>query len=132
MHVVLVQQYYAPAIANAAISIVQTIDRGIKLIVTANGHHQKLARFQIMHGQRMNSEYGFAARGLEDPLASGVSKMESARLTHPLIVVFKPGNHTLDQFANAIIVRNQSFPIDSRSWSQSSARQSTNNCRLTQ
>ena len=80
--------------------------------------------FQIVRRQLVNREHRFAARRLEDALARSVGQIESAGLAHPLVVVLKAGNDALDEFANSIIVGNQSFPIDRASLPERRARQS--------
>src|SRR5262249_47753635 len=110
--VFLVQENDAPPVTDAAIAIVQRVSRGIKLIVTANWHHQNLIWAKIVCRQILDSELGLAACRVKKALASRVGKMEAAGATHSPVVVVKPRHSFFDRVANLVVVTGQVFPID--------------------
>ena len=109
---------------NAAITIFQPIDGRVELIVTANGHHQKLAGEQIMSWQFVDRKVGAAGRRLENAFARWTGQVKPAPLTHSFIVLFKAGDDVLDVIADAIVIGDEFFPVDRGALLQRGPRQS--------
>src|SRR5258708_28804705 len=80
----------------------------------------------------MNSEMRPPIVSIEFQLANGIRQIETPRLSRALVVVSKAGHDMFDVFANAIIVRPQSPPVNPRSIAENGFRQSRNDCRFTQ
>ena len=127
-----IQENHAPAVVNSAIAIVQTVNRRVELIVAAHRHHQKLIRLQIDFRQRMNGEVRFTIVRVELPVANWIRQIEAARLSHARVVIVEIRNDVLDVFADAIVIANQSVPIDTwTATAESRFRQPGDNRRLT-
>src|SRR5947208_14372509 len=60
-----IQEDHPPAVANPAITIVETVDRRIELIVAAHRHHQELSRLQVNPLHIVDAETRATVRGLE-------------------------------------------------------------------
>ena len=99
-----VQKNHPPPVANAAVVIVQSVDRCVELIVAAHCQHQELVRLQIDLRQRMNREMRAAVFGFEFPSTDWIRQIEPAGLSHAGVVVFKARHHVLDVISNEIII----------------------------
>src|SRR5258708_10759806 len=60
VHVGAVEKHHPPFVREPAVAILQSIDRRVVLIVRADGHHQKLARREIVARQRVRGEVRLA------------------------------------------------------------------------
>src|SRR5690349_6479391 len=130
--VCLVQEDDAPVVGDTAIAVVLSVDRSIKLIMTANRHHQELIWTKIVLRQIVDSKLRFAALRVEDAITRGVREMETAGLTDAFVVIIESGNHALDYVANLVVVVCKLFPVDGGSVFECRAREPRHDLRLTQ
>src|SRR5712691_13149436 len=107
-HVLRIHEEHATAVINAAITIVQTVDVRIELIVRSDRHENEFSRVQFVTRNRVHSEKRFSDFVIELPMiARGVRQIENI-LRDPLVEIFEAGNHMLDVTANPIVISNQS------------------------
>src|SRR6185295_5505112 len=109
-----IQKNDAPPVVNAAITIVQSVDRGVELVMTADRHHQILVGLQLMMRQIMDSKNCATAWRVENALARRARKMKAAGLSHAQVVVVKARHNSLDMIPDQIVIGNERLPIDSR------------------
>src|SRR6185295_13754917 len=91
-HVFFVQEDDTAPVADAAIAIIFSVDGSIKLVMTANCHHQKLIWAKIVLREFMHGKVCFAGFRVEDSITRGVWKIEAAGFAHAFVVVFKTRN----------------------------------------
>src|SRR6185503_6675510 len=125
-----VEEHDAPPVADPAIAIVRAVDRSIKLVVTANRHHQKLTWAKLEFGQLMHGELGLATRRVEDAFACGVGKIEATGVVDTRVVVVKTGHDSFDRIANLVVIIRQVFPINGGAVFERGARETRNDLRF--
>ena len=59
LHIQLIHEHDASSGLDAPVPVIQSIDGGIVLIVTADGHHEQLIRCQVQVRHWMDGEPGF-------------------------------------------------------------------------
>src|SRR5689334_21190806 len=122
----------AAPVADAAIAIVFSVDRSIKLVMTANCHHQKLIRAEIVLWQLVHGKVRLTRLRVEDAITRGVRKMEAAGLAHAFIVVVEAGHDALDRVANLSVVARELFPVNGRAMFECRAREPRHDLWFTQ
>src|SRR5271156_1255345 len=78
LHINRIQKESPPAAKDAAIAIVQSVDRGVELIVAANGRQQKFAGLQLMLRDWTNGKLRLAGACLENALLRGIRQIEKS------------------------------------------------------
>src|SRR5262249_16554102 len=119
-----IKKHDAPPVADPAISIVRGVDRRIKLVVTANCHHQKLIRLKIVLRQFVHGKLRLPALRVKDAVARCIRQMEAARFADARGVVIETRNGPLDTVANFIVVVRQIFPVDGCAMLECGSRES--------
>src|SRR5215475_6249281 len=96
---------------NAAIAIVETIDRRVELIVAANRGKKELSLRQFPVSERVGNKVSLFVLRRKMGVSHGIVKIKSAGLADFLIHTLATGNNARDQFANAVIVFGKVKPI---------------------
>src|SRR5262249_17787382 len=123
LHVELVQEHDHAAAEDAAIAIVEAVDRRVVLVVAAQrGEPQHrgtvglavLAKDQwIFRDPFMQPEVGRAGRRIPHQLARRIRKVESARLAYAGVVVAEWNRKDLlDAMADQVVIRLERTPLD--------------------
>jgi hypothetical protein len=94
-----------------AIAVVQTIDRRIILIMTADCGEQKRAGLRRF-GMGMGDELRLAAGRVPDALAGTDGQAEAAGFTHAAVEVVEIGIDLLDLVADQVVMADHAIPID--------------------
>ena len=105
---------------NAPQAVAKTVNRGVELIVAAQGD-QPVAAGYVLEACRIQKlgrgEFRFAGLRLPDTLASLVALVEAPRLPHAfLITVEHLGIGLLNLFPDQCIVADPLFPLQFRIW----------------
>src|SRR2546423_7515379 len=126
LHILQVHKNNPPPVVDAAITIVQAIDRGVELIVTAHRRHQILSRLRLERFQLGNDELCLTGRRIElSSVASIVRQVENI-LAYSDIETLEAGNDMFDVIPNSIVVRDETLPIDTAAASKGCFREAAN------
>src|SRR5215475_1607056 len=96
---------------NAAIAIIETIDRRVELIVAANRGKKELSLRQFPVLERVRNEVSLFVLRRKMGVSHGIGKIKSAGLADFLIHTLATGNNARDQVANAVIVLHETKPV---------------------
>lgn len=114
-HVIWIKENDHALISDATVAIVESVDRGVVLIVTAQGlEGQVLGVLFLENRERAGAEISFVVGSV--PLAdfSGIRQVETTCDTDSLIKILKARNGACDEVTNVIVVSTQRTPIDTR------------------
>src|SRR6516165_5053321 len=107
-----VHQHHPPLPTNAPVAVFEAVDRGVELIVAPDGRHHQLPGTQRLLRDRVHGELRSPALRGEATLPWPVGQIEAAGLADPAVVVLEPGNHLLDEVADAVVVAGEPLPVD--------------------
>ena len=124
----LVDEDNMATLLDTAIAVIEAVDGGVELVVTAQRlQHQTPGRyFKILQGVR--GQHGLADRGVEGArVPRPVRQHESALLPDAFVIVLKSLDHVGDVVTDTVVVGLESGPVDRDRVSEHSAGQSRNN-----
>ena len=83
-------------VINAPVTVVQAINGGVKLVVAANGRHQKFVGLEWDCFQRVGRKFRFFRVSSEPFFAGRVGQIKTTILAHPLVVMLKTWHYFFD------------------------------------
>ena len=106
-----VDENHPAAALHAAVAVVEAVDRGVVLVVAAQGlQHQPPPRYRHPL-QRIDREVGLAGAGVELPgIAWRMRQLEAVRLPDPAVVVGAARHHRGDGVADGVVVTGELLP----------------------
>ena len=108
-----VHEHHAATLLDAAVAVVEPVDRGVVLIVRAHRLQQQASRRHDHRVEAVDREPRPSRVGGEDPpVARAVGQGEPARSAHPPVVVVAPRDDGGDVVANGVVVGGQGAPVD--------------------
>jgi hypothetical protein len=110
-HVLSMHKHDSTKIIDTAIAVVEIVDGGVVLVVTANGHHQQLPVFKLEIREWVDCKVGSPGRRREPSLARAIGKGETSGLTDPIVVPLKSRDRRLDEVSNPIVVPRERGPV---------------------
>ena len=102
-----VQEHDITLAVDAAIAVGHRVERGIVLVVTANGGQPKRVRVfraEILAEPVEDEEVCLARRRRPDALSGGRSKVEAAGNADARVVALEDRKHILDRIADPIVI----------------------------
>src|SRR4029077_16820872 len=93
--------------------VIQPVDRGVELVMTANGHEDVPVGSEIVIGNRADGEVRLPGAGDEVAMARRVGQVERPR-RDLRIEVLEAGYDPADAIANTIVIGRQAGPVDPR------------------
>src|SRR5262245_16095075 len=99
---------------DAAITITQTIDSRIELIVRPNGHHKLWARTKIVAVNRGDDELRLPFTIVELALIPSLVWQVEDIVLDPLIEHLEARDDSLDMVSNVIVVSDKCVPLNLR------------------
>ena len=121
-HVVRVHEDDAPAVIDAAITVVQTVDRGVELVVAADRHHDELTRLEFVPRDRINGELRLADTVVEFAFIARLVRQIKDVLRDALVVALEAGDHALDAVADLAVVGDEFLPRNRRALAECGTR----------
>src|SRR6516164_2537306 len=114
-HILRIHENDSSPVVDAAIAIVQTIDRCVELIVTTHRHQNILAGINGKKINLVDGEICLSSRCRKlPPVPWGIWQIEDS-FRYPMIEMFEARNHLLDFVPNQIVVGGPSRPFQLRS-----------------
>ena len=110
--VVRVKKDDAPFVEDPAIAVVQSIDGGVELVMTPDGHHHEFTGLEFGEGGGGNIELSFTIGGIEFSGARGVRQIEAAGFAYALIVLIETRDGAFEVVTDGVIVLFVGVPID--------------------
>ena len=105
-----VEESNAEAVGDTAIAVVFAVDRGVELVVAADGGEEELVGGEVVLRDGVDGEFGAGVGGVEFALV-GVGEIEAAGLTHAGVVLCEPGDDVFDVLTDVVIIIYKIFAI---------------------
>ncbi len=131
-HVLRIHENHAPAVVDAAITIIEAVDRGVELIVRANRHHDVLAGPDFVARDLRYDEFRLSDLVIKYPLVARLVRQIKDVAMNAFVEILETRDDVFDVIANAIVVRVELFPIDGRTTTERCARQPADDCDFAQ
>ncbi len=111
-----VDKYHFPLAVHAAITIVQSVNGGVVLVVGTQGlqgkrHRPAAGVWKQGVRQRSVAEFRFAAGGIEPQFGRGVTEVKAPRLFAALIEILEPGQGGGNMIADKMVISRQRGPV---------------------
>ncbi len=117
LHITLIHEHHPSSGFDTPVPVIQSIDGGVVLVVTANGHHEQLIRCQANVRHRVDSEPGFTRRSGKLPgIADRIGEIKAARFVDACCVVIVPRDDLADEMTNFVVIVNKHVPVDVVAW----------------
>ena len=109
-HIITIHKDDPATVVDSAIPIIQSVDRGVELVMTANGRQHVLARLNRQWLDRINCEFRLSGLCSEfATISRRIWKIKSP-LSNSFIEALKTGNDVFNLSPNEAIIGSPFFP----------------------
>lgn len=117
-HIFWIHEEEATFVSDATISVVESVDRRIELVVTTDGHEHEFVVFDLGGTERIHGKDGLTGSGFELALLGGVGEVEAPGLADAGVEVLEAGDGFFDQVPDAVVVFGHVSEVDSGTFAE--------------